>query len=91
MSFDKNAVFDKTCVRFTMHCPDGPRNAAISAKALVEFFGADMTEEGLLGSYRSNFKAIHAVAGQMDATTLDRGILVTEADLSANKQKASHP
>jgi hypothetical protein len=86
MSFDQNAVFDKTCVRFTMPRADGDCSAAVSAKALVEHFGADMNEQSLLDTYRENFKTIHTVARRLDATTLDRGVLVTEADLVA----ASH-
>jgi len=83
MSYDQDAVVDRTCVRFTMHFPDGPRQAAISAKALVEYFGADSNEASLLDSYRANFRTIHAVAQQMEARTLDNGILITEADLEA--------
>ncbi|WP_459617517.1 hypothetical protein [Bordetella sp. 2513F-2] len=82
MSYDPDAVADRTCVRFTMHFPDGPRQAAISAKALVEYYGADMNEASLIDSYRANFRTIHAVAQQLGARTLDNGILVTEADLA---------
>lgn len=81
MTYDNEAVADRTCVRFTMHFPDGPRQAAVSAKALVEYFGADNSEASLLESYRANFRVIHAVAQQLDARTLDNGIIITEADL----------
>ena len=87
MNFDKNAVFDRTCVRFSMTSPDGERSAAISAKALVEFFGAEMNEDSLLKSYRVNAKMIHTVAERMGAETLDKGILVTDSALEAAKNK----
>jgi len=87
MSYDPNAEVDHACVRFSMHFPDGLRHAAISANALVEFYGADMTQAGLLNSYRANFRTIHAVAQQLgaqaDRRTLDNGILITRADLAA--------
>jgi hypothetical protein len=83
MSYDPDAVFDQTCVRFTLHFPDGTRkSAAISAKALVEYFGAGMNEESMLESYRANFRTIHAVAQQTQTRTLDGGILIGGEDLA---------
>ena len=82
MTFDPDAVADRSCVRFTMHLPEGPHRVAISSKALVEFYGADMNPGSLLDSYRANFRTIHAVAQQLAARTLDNGILITGDDLS---------
>ncbi len=83
MSFDPEARADVTCVRFTMHFPQGSGTAAISARALVECFGAEMTPEGLLQSYRANFRAIHAAVRRQGQRTSDGGILVTASDLEA--------
>lgn len=95
MSYDPNAEVDHACVRFSMHFPDGLRHAAISANALVEFYGADMTQASLLNSYRANFRTIHAVAQQLgaqaDRRTLDNGILITRADLAAAGDLARAP
>ena len=82
MTFDPDAVVEPSCVRFTMHLPEGPRRVAISSKALMEFYGADMVPASLLDSYRANFRTIHAVAQQLATRTLDNGILVTAADLA---------
>lgn len=88
MNFDQNAVFDKTCVRFSLPIGDEVRSAAISAKALVEYFGAEMNEQSLLRSYRKHARTIHRVAEKQGAQTLDKGILVTGGCLEAAGHRA---
>lgn len=83
MSFDPQARADTACVRFNMDFPDGETDAAISAKALVEYFGADMAPESLVKSYRKNYRAIHAAAQQKGQPTSDGRVLVTAADLES--------
>jgi hypothetical protein len=83
MNFDPQAKADTACVRFNMAYPDGDTDAAISAKALVEYFGADMAPDSLVKSYRKNFRAIHAAAQQKGQPTSDGRVLVTAADLEA--------
>lgn len=82
MTFDPNAVVERSSVRFTMHLPEGSHRVAISAEALVEFYGADMDSASLLDSYRANFRTIHAVAQQLATRTSDNDVLVTGADLA---------
>ncbi|WP_420225425.1 hypothetical protein [Pigmentiphaga litoralis] len=83
MQFDPQAKADTACVRFNMAYPDGETDAAISAKALVEYFGAAMDPDSLVTSYRKNFRAIHSAARQKGQPTSDGRVLVTAADLEA--------
>lgn len=88
MTFDQNAVVDKTCVRFSLPLDDGETSAAISAKALVEYFGAEMNDASLLQSYQAHASTIHQVAARQGASTLDKGVLVTGSCLEAAGRRA---
>ena len=89
MDYDPNAVAEKTCVRFTMKLSNRDYPAAISSKALVECFGAEMSEQGLIASYRENSSAIHEAVQQRAGTTLDKGFLLTGADLAEAAKPAA--
>ncbi|MEI2417555.1 DUF1488 family protein [Orrella sp. JC864] len=89
MDYDPNAVAEKTCVRFTLRDAKRSYPAAISSKALVECFGAEMSEAGLIASYRANSEAIHRAARQRAGTTLDKGLLLTGADLAGPRAQAA--
>ncbi len=82
MDYDPDAVAEKTCVRFTLKDAKRAYPAAISSKALVECFGAEMTEAGLIATYRANSRLIHQVARSQAGATLDKGLLLTGADLA---------
>lgn len=89
MDYDPNAVADKTCVRFTMKLRDRECPAAVSSKALVECFGAEMSEAGLIDSYRKHSSVIHDAVRQRAAQTLDNGFLLTGADLAQDAKLAA--
>lgn len=88
MSFDPEAKAEVTCVRFKMDFPDGENTAAISARALVEGFGAEMNAQSLLECYRKNFREIHATARQRGVQTSDGGVLVTADALGGERLNA---
>ncbi|GAA4336349.1 hypothetical protein GCM10023144_30590 [Pigmentiphaga soli] len=82
MSFDPEAKAEPTCVRFRIRLPDGGMNtAAVSARALVECFGAEMNADSLLDCYRKHFRAIHATACERGEPASDGGVLVTASSL----------
>jgi hypothetical protein len=81
MTFDATARPDADGVSFRMHFPDGPGEARVTAQALKEYFGAAASPEGLLESYRANFRAIHAVAQQKAVGDGQSGITVETGDL----------
>lgn len=77
-----DATAEPTGVRFTLHAGGKAYAAVITAKALVEHFGARADSAGLLACYRQHSGAIHRLAARKSASTLDGGVLISAADFS---------
>ncbi|MFD4836545.1 DUF1488 family protein [Achromobacter sp. NPDC058515] len=84
-----DATAEATGVRFKLNLAGKECAAVITAKALVEHFGARAGSAGLLACYRQHSSAIHRLAARKNASTLDGGVLISAADFSAEDASAS--
>ena len=86
---DPDAHVDGACVRFTLLGGATPVRVAVSNKAMVEGLGAEPNEASLLQAYRQHYARLHAIASEMAPSTLDGGVLVTDAALAQHSGGAS--
>lgn len=83
---DPHAHVDGACVRFTLFERGTPLRVAVSNKAMVEGLGAEPNEASLLQAYREHYVRLHAIAAEMTPSTLDGGVLLTDAALAQHRR-----